>query len=268
MTESPQAQAQAHATTATRGDSANNLLAVASGKGGVGKTWFAITLAHAIARDGQRSLLFDGDLGLANVDVQLGLNPQHDLGRVLTGRQSLASAVQTVNAGGFDVIAGRSGSGTLASMAPGQLETLGRALSDLAPSYDQVLLDLSAGVDRTVRSLTGRASTVIMVITEEPTALTDAYAFIKLTKRRRPDVNIRVVVNLASSQRQGEQIFGALRKVCESFLSVTPELLGVVRRDAWVRDSIKRQSLIFDRQPNAAAATDIESIAAKLKETA
>jgi flagellar biosynthesis protein FlhG len=264
MTETPAAQA----TKAANSPAGNNVLAVASGKGGVGKTWFAITLAHAIARSGKRSLLFDGDLGLANVDVQLGLNPEQDLSRVLTGRQPITHAVQSVVAGGFDVIAGRSGSGTLASMAPGQLDTLGRSLTDIAPRYDRVILDLGAGVDRTVRSLTGRAGTLIVVITEEPTALTDAYAFIKLTKRRRPDVNVKIVVNLASSQKQGEQIFGALRKVCDSFLNVQPELLGVIRRDAWVRDSIKRQSLIFERQPNAAAASDVEGIATRLQEEA
>jgi len=264
MTETPAAQA----TKAANSPAGNNVLAVASGKGGVGKTWFAITLAHAIARSGKRSLLFDGDLGLANVDVQLGLNPEKDLSRVLTGRQPITQAVQSVTAGGFDVIAGRSGSGTLASMAPGQLDTLGRSLTDIAPRYDSVILDLGAGVDRTVRSLTGRAGTLIVVITEEPTALTDAYAFIKLTKRRRPDVAVKIVVNLASSQKQGEQIFGALRKVCDSFLNVQPELLGVIRRDAWVRDSIKRQSLIFERQPNAAAASDVESIANRLRDEA
>lgn len=264
MTETPAAQA----TKAANSPAGNNVLAVASGKGGVGKTWFAITLAHAIARSGKRSLLFDGDLGLANVDVQLGLNPEQDLSRVLTGRQPITQAVQSVVAGGFDVIAGRSGSGTLASMAPGQLDTLGRSLTDIAPRYDRVILDLGAGVDRTVRSLTGRAGTLIVVITEEPTALTDAYAFIKLTKRRRPDVDVKIVVNLASSQKQGEQIFGALRKVCDSFLNVQPELLGVIRRDAWVRDSIKRQSLIFERQPNAAAASDVEGIATRLQEEA
>ncbi|SDF56452.1 flagellar biosynthesis protein FlhG [Limimonas halophila] len=264
MTETPAAQA----TKAAHSPAGNNVVAVASGKGGVGKTWFAITLAHAIARSGKRSLLFDGDLGLANVDVQLGLNPEKDLSRVLTGRQPITQAVQAVTAGGFDVIAGRSGSGTLASMAPGQLDTLGRSLTDIAPRYDRVILDLGAGVDRTVRSLTGRAGTLIVVITEEPTALTDAYAFIKLTKRRRPDVDVKIVVNLASSQKQGEQIFGALRKVCDSFLNVQPELLGVIRRDAWVRDSIKRQSLIFERQPNAAAASDVETIVNRLQDEA
>ena len=243
-----------------------NVIAVASGKGGVGKTFFAITLTHAIARAGRRSLLFDGDLGLANVDVHLGLNPVNDLSRVLTGKMPLSGAVQTVDSAGFAVIAGRSGSAALSSLAPAQISGLGRAILSLAPSYDRVVLDMGAGLDRTVRTLTAHALTNLVIINEDPTALTDAYAFIKLTKQQRPNADLRVVVNLASSQRDGERAFGALRRACESFLGLQIPLLGVVRRDNLVTEAIRRQAPLLVRHPNSAAAADIEAIAEKLME--
>ncbi len=243
-----------------------NVIAVASGKGGVGKTFFAITLTHALARAGQRGLLFDGDLGLANVDVHLGLNPENDLSRVLTGKLPLSGAVQTVDSAGFAVIAGRSGSAALSTLAPAQIGSLGRAILTLAPSYDHVVLDMGAGLDRTVRTLTAHALTNLIVINEDPAALTDAYAFIKLTKQQRPNADLRVVVNLASSQRDGERAFGALRRACESFLGLQIPLLGVVRRDSLVTEAIRRQAPLLMRHPNSAAAADVEAIAHKLME--
>ena len=111
-------------------------VAVASGKGGVGKTWFAITLAHALAREGRRVLLFDADLGLANVDIQLGLMPEHDLGGVIRGSCTLADAVLHHADGGFDIVAGRSGSGALSALDPAMLERALAALRAVAPGYD------------------------------------------------------------------------------------------------------------------------------------
>ena len=123
-----------------------NMLSVASGKGGVGKTWFSITLAHALARAGRRALLFDGDLGLANVDIQLGLMPSRDLGGVLAGQLTLSQATVPFEDGDFEIIAGRSGMGSLASLPANRLVALGRELTELAGAYDWVVMDLGAGV--------------------------------------------------------------------------------------------------------------------------
>ncbi len=244
----------------TRQAKGRNIVAVASGKGGVGKTWFAITLTHAIARSGKRALLFDGDLGLANVDIQLGLMPKYDLGSVVSGRMTLNQAATRYNEGNFDIIAGRSGSGTLANIPLSRLQILGDDLGLLAGSYDRVVVDLGAGVEKTVRLLTANAGTVLVVTTDEPTALTDAYAFIKVTHMERPGTDMRVVVNMANSTREGERIYATLLKACEGFLKISPPLAGVIRRDLKVRDAIRNQTPILTRSPNSEAAADVETL--------
>jgi flagellar biosynthesis protein FlhG len=240
-----------------------NLIAVASGKGGVGKTWVAISLAHALARAGRKTLLFDGDLGLANVDIQLGLMPQDDLGSVLAGRLTLPQAV-TAFADGFDIIAGRSGSGQLGSAPVSRLQHLCQHLVGMSREYDMVILDLGAGVEQTVRRLTQNVDICLVVVTDEPTSLTDAYAFIKLAHLDRPTADIRIIVNIAASGRDGERTYATLLKACQGFLKISPPLLGVIRRDARVAEAIRQQTSILTRTPRTQAACDINAIALRL----
>ena len=240
------------------------VIAVASGKGGVGKTWFAITLSHALANAGRKTLLFDGDLGLANVDIQLGLMPKHDLGAVVSGRMPLNQATTTFEDGGFDIVAGRSGSGNLANVSAKSLNTLGEELVLLSQAYHHVVLDLGAGVERTVRNLTNSVDTILVVTTDEPTALTDAYAFIKISHMERPNLDMRVVINMANSTREGERTYTTILKACEGFLKFSPPLSGVIRRDNKVRETIRKQTSILVRYPNTEAASDVESIVKKL----
>ena len=246
--------------TARRG----KIIAVASGKGGVGKTFMSITLSHAFARRGQRTLLFDGDLGLANIDIQLGLMPKYDLGSVIAGKLSLNQAAIPFDGGGFDVIAGRSGSGSLANIPLSRLQILGEDLSLVAARYDRIVLDLGAGVEKSVRQLARAADTILVVTSDEPTALTDAYAFIKVTVLERPNTDIRIVVNASNSAREGDRTYQTLNKACQSFLKFSPPLAGVVRRDARVREAIRNQTPILTRSPTSEAAVDIEAIADRL----
>jgi flagellar biosynthesis protein FlhG len=241
-----------------------NVIAVASGKGGVGKTWFSITLAHAMARAGQRALLFDGDLGLANVDVQLGMTPRRDLGSVIAGQATMAQAVGRYEEGGFDIIAGRSGSGNLASLPPSRLTGLRNELHQLGQGYDWVVLDLGAGIERAVRILVGQSRTCLVIATDEPTSITDAYAFIKVTALDHLADDIRIVINMAANARDGERTYGTLRKACREFLKIEPPLAGIIRRDDRVKDSIRRQTALLTRHPNTEAALDIEAIARHL----
>jgi flagellar biosynthesis protein FlhG len=245
------------------------LITIGSGKGGVGKTWLSVSLAHALARKGRRVLLFDGDLGLANVDIHLGINPPHDLGDVIAGRLAIAQAVSayqdtSLANTSFDVLAGQSGSGALGNLGRDALIALRHALIQAASGYDHVLLDLGAGIDQPVAILASHAGRCLVVVTPEPTALTDAYAFIKVRRMRDPNAMIDIVINQAETSKEGEQTFQTLAKACASFLSFRPNLLGIIRRDMKVSDAIRTQTPLLIRHPNCQAAQDIALIATAL----
>ena len=239
------------------------VLGVASGKGGVGKTWFAVTLAHALARTGRRVLVADGDLGLANLDVQLGLTPVHALDAVLSGQASLVDAA-TRHPAGFDVLPGRSGSGALAADALAWSERLTALLRRAAADWDDVLLDIGAGLDPAARGLAAGCDLLLVLATDEPTSLTDAYAVLKLHARDAPDRPARIVVNMASDAAAGLRTHATLARACRNFLRRDVPLAGVVRRDAKVREAIRQQTPLLTRHPNAPAAADVEALARAL----
>ncbi len=241
----------------------NNIIAVASGKGGVGKTWFSITLSHLIARSGRQVLLFDGDIGLANIDVQLGLSPEKDLGHVFDGKASVEDTI-IHHPSGFDVVTGRSGSTRLASASLSSLDRIRGQVIELANNYDAVILDLGAGIEQYVQFLAAAASRCIVVVTDEPTSITDAYAYIKLCVTKLDNPRVSIVVNQAASQNEGRKTFAALEKACTSFLNLQPDLLGVIRKDNKVRDAIRAQKSIIEKTPGTLAATDVATISVKV----
>lgn len=238
-----------------------NIIAVASGKGGVGKTWFSITLSHALAKMGKKVLLFDGDLGLANVDVQLGLMPKRDLNDVIRGRLSLDKVIQRYEDGGFDIVAGRSGQASLSALPSQRLTILRDQLLEVAETYDVVVIDLGAGVDRTVRMMSASATRTLLVATDEPTSLTDAYAFIKLGNAAGMSKHVSIVVNQAPNRIEGEKTYRTLLKACENFLRLSPPMAGMISADPRVKESIRHQTPILIRSPHADAAEDVEEIA-------
>ena len=248
--------------------SARNIIAVASGKGGVGKTWFSITLAHALAQAGRRTLLFDGDLGLANVDVQLGLQPHGDIASIVAGQGTLADIVTPFDGGasrnGFDIIAGRSGSDKLANIGAAKVVALRSQLQSFARNYDWVVLDLGAGIERTVRLMAANSRACLIVTTDEPTAITDAYAYIKITAQERLPEGLQIVVNMASSTEEGERTYATLLRACREFLKIEPPFAGLIHRDDQVKDAIRRQTSIMKRNPNAEAARNVDQIARRL----
>lgn len=240
------------------------MIVVASGKGGVGKTWFSISLAQALARKGRRVLLADADLGLANIDVQLGIQPERDLSAVLSGKMTPAEAATRIPDAGFDVLAGRSGSGALASLSPAALDAFLGALGSARQHWQDVVVDLGAGLDMAQRRIAAAADLLLVVATEEPTSLTDAYAVLKLHGMDNPKGVSRIVVNMADDRASGQRTYEALRRAAGAFLKREIPLAGIVRRDLKVRDAIRHQVPLLTRHPSAAAASDIEAIAQNL----
>lgn len=245
-------------------DAKRKMIAVASGKGGVGKTWFSITLSQALSEKKKKTLLFDGDLGLANVDIQLGLTPRYDLGSVVAGKMTMKQAITHFDDGDFDILAGRSGAGSLATLPLPRLTGLRDDLAALTSDYDHVVMDLSAGIDRTVQTLAWSAGTMLVVTTDEPTSLTDAYAVIKVTLADHPDADVRIVVNMAESTASGQKTYDTLLNACRNFLNAEPPLAGIIRRDNHVRDCIRRQTSLLTRHPTANAAGDVEAVVRQL----
>lgn len=266
QTESPlKNRPGAHPASPVRGE---NLITVASGKGGVGKTFMAITLAHAMARAGKKVLLFDGDVGLANVDIQLGLMPDKDLAAVISGQITLSDAAFPYEQGGFDIIAGRSGSGSLGTLGPESLAAVHDDLMTLGEKYDFIILDLGAGIDNTVRILASAPGPKLVITTADPTSLTDAYAFIKVTSQQQRNANLHVVVNMVKSKGDGKKIYDKLRTACQNFLKLEPAMAGIIRQDDKVAASIRGQVALLSRYPTSEVAREFEILAEKVMEAA
>jgi flagellar biosynthesis protein FlhG len=238
------------------------IYAVASGKGGVGKTWLSTMLAIAFGRAGQRAMLVDCDLGLANIDVQLGVRPQADVHSVVRGFLELDAAVTPVlggpgRNGGFDLIAGHSGSGALGAVKLEEVSRIANGLLKLAPHYDRIILDLAAGIDPNVLRFARAADRLILVTTEEPTALTDAYAMVKLLRLQGAQVTPWVIVNMAENRVKGRKVFDQFAMACNEYLGFKPRFAGVVCRDPRVPDSIRAQTPLPIRHPQSQAYEDV-----------
>ena len=242
-----------------------HLTAIGSGKGGTGKTLIAVSLAHALAHQGERVLLCDADLGLSNAGVHLGVSETGDLGGLLAGRKTLKEAVARVACGprdNFDILAAPSGSGALADASEDTIETLLAALEQ-AP-YDRVLIDLGAGIDSTIMQIAARADDIVLVVTPDPASLTDAYAFAKLLLRRTTTRVPQLLVNMALNATEGRRIADALTASARAFLRAEPDYLGFIPYDTRVPEAVRRQNPLLAAFPQTPAATAIDGIALKL----
>ena len=242
----------------------DNLIAIASGKGGVGKTFLAVTLSHALARAGHRVLLFDGDFGLANAHIHMGLMPPIDIVQSLLDRKGLASAIGNIEHLNFDFIPGRSGLGGLASLPRNALRALHHELISLAADYDFLVIDLGAGIDRVVLETINCAGKFIAIATQDPAALTDVYALIKAANRIRPHRDLLSIVNMADTEKSAQETFEMLRRACRRFLRVDPRFLGGVGRDERVNRSVHMQQPLLNSFPGSTAAKDIQQIMRRL----
>jgi flagellar biosynthesis protein FlhG len=238
------------------------VIAIASGKGGVGKTWLAITLAQALGQLGRRVVPLDADLGLANADVQLGLNPARGVAEVLAGG-ALAEAALALPCG-FHLMPGHSGSGALAGLSGAGLDRAVALPRQLGATWQEVVVDLGAGIGAAQRRLAAAADILLVLATEEPTSLTDAYAVLKLHAGDAPGGDARLVVNLASGAAAGQRTHATLEAATRRFLRRGLPLAGVVRRDARVPEAIRRQIPLLTRHPGSPAAQDVRDLARRL----
>jgi flagellar biosynthesis protein FlhG len=243
------------------------LMAVGSGKGGTGKTLTATALAAMLAQRGERVLLCDADLGLSNSTVHLGLESGGDLIGFLADRVTLDQAVVPVlggvnERGGFDLLAAPPGSGALANLDHGVADRMISKLR-LACAYDRILLDLCAGVDATTIGFAARADETLLVLTPDPAALTDAYAFVKLLLRHGGHTPL-ALVNMAENETEARRTRDALAKTCNAFLKVAPDYVGFVPRDPLAQMAVRQQRSLVDLYPGAPSSRAFKDIARRL----
>jgi flagellar biosynthesis protein FlhG len=256
---------------AVRGDPLQRarITALTSGKGGVGKTFVSANLAAALAARGERVLVLDADLGLANLDVVLNLTPKVTLHDVFTGKHTLDEALIEVD-GGFTVLLAGSGMVEYSRLTPEVRDKLIDTLNVVAPRYDRVLLDTGAGISDVVLYTVSLADEVVVVVTPEPTSMTDAYATIKVLASTQGRRLIRVVVNQRVPGVDGRNVAAQLQQVVDRYVSpgldapLTLELIGDVPADASVRDAVRRRQLVSECFPGSPAALALAAVADKL----
>jgi len=258
--------------TSQPGSARAKILAITSGKGGVGKTFLAANLAAALVRCGERVLVLDADLGLANLDVVLNLVPKVTLHEVFTGARTLEDAVLPAP-GGFSVLLAGSGMVEYSRLTPEVRDKLLGIIEELAPRYDRILLDTGAGISEVVLFAISLAQEVLVIATPEPTSMTDAYATIKVLAAQQQRHEIRLVVNQVGRVGEGRTIRTQLQKVVDQY--VTPsmadparpirlDLLGEIPVDPGVREAVQKRRLIMELLPGSQAAQAIALIAARL----
>jgi flagellar biosynthesis protein FlhG len=245
------------------------ILAVTSGKGGVGKTFVSANLAAALARRGLSVLVLDADLGLANLDVVLNLHPKVTLHDVFTGQARLEQAVLAAP-GGFSVLLAGSGLVEYSRLTPEVRDQFLAVIAEVTPRFDIVLLDTGAGISDVVLYTVSLASEVILVVTPEPTSMTDAYATIKVLAMQQARRDLRVIVNQVPRGGDGRGVAAQLQQVVDRFVSpavgepIRLELLGDVPLDSAVRDAVKRRQLVVESLPGTPAAQALNALAARL----
>jgi len=240
------------------------LIAVSSGKGGVGKTFLSLNLATALATRGHAVWLFDGDMGLANVHVLLGIQPQFDISDAMAGRCTLQQTFLD-GPGGIKVIPGASGKREMAEMGALETTQVIEALVTLQPAADFLLIDTGAGIGKHVTTLARLADTIVVVICDEPASLADAYGLIKVMYRDFGSRNFEIVVNDVSTAQRGHLVFGRLQQVAMKFLELNLVLAGIVPHEPEVTMITRRRETLISAAPRGAATSVMLEIATRFE---
>jgi flagellar biosynthesis protein FlhG len=240
------------------------VVTVTGGKGGVGKTTVSANLAVSLARRGRETMLFDADLGLANVGVLLGLQTPYNLSHVIDGRVSLEQIVVDGPAG-LKIIPGASGVSRMASLTRAEQSGLVSAFSELTMPIDFLLVDTAAGITQDVVGFTRAAQEVVVVVCDEPASLTDAYALIKIMSREHGVKRFRFVANMVVSANEGRRLYEKLTSVTDRFLDVVLHYLGAIPLDEQLRKAVQRQRAVVDLYPRSRSAVAFDELAAVME---
>lgn len=241
----------------------SQVITITSGKGGVGKTNFAVNLALALSSLGKRVILLDADIGLANVDVLLGVSPPYNLSHVIRGEKTIQQVILQAP-GNISLIAGGSGLTELLNITDWQLSRFIANMYTLAGQTDYILIDTGAGLSSNVLSFILAADESIIVTTPEPTSLADAYALIKVVSLKKPDIRMQLVVNRVENPREGDETANRLSQVAARFLNITLEHLGSIPADSHVVRAVKEQVPFTLAYPHCDAALAVRQVAARL----
>ncbi|MFP5345233.1 MAG: MinD/ParA family protein [Gammaproteobacteria bacterium] len=236
------------------------VFAVTSGKGGVGKTNVSVNLAVAMALRNKQVLLMDADLGLANVDVLLGLNPAHNLSHVLSGERSLEQVILPGPAG-LRIVPAASGIQSMAQLNTMQIAGLVHAFSELSGNLDVLMIDTAAGISDNVINFTRAAQEIVVVVCDEPSSITDAYALIKLLSREHGRQRFRVLASMTRHPGEGRELFMKLVRASDRFLDVVLEYMGAVPHDDDLRKAVQRQRAAVEMFPRSHAALAFKEMA-------
>ncbi len=241
-------------------------LSILSGKGGVGKTNIALNLALALHELAQDTLLVDCDLGLANLDVMLGIAPEGSLHDILNTNARAEDILFNLGKRGLDLIPAASGVTDILDLDEDQQDIVSRKLGSILKKYNFLILDIGAGISRTVQAFACMTHYRVVVISPEPTSLTDGYALIKVLSTRKNISSFHILVNMVTSEQEARLGFERIRAVCEKFLDIKVNYLGCVHQDQVVPESVRNQKPFFQTDRKSAAARDISEVARRLTE--
>ena len=246
-------------------DSPVQVIAVTSGKGGVGKTNVVANLGYALSKSNKRVMILDADVGLANIDVLLGLTPKYTLQHVLTGEKSV-SEIMLPGPGGVKILPASSGIQELSDLSSAQKLCLLSELNSLYDQIDVLLIDTSAGISSNVIYFNLAAQEILVVVSPEPTSITDAYAMMKVLCLKYSENHFRLLVNSARSATEAEEVFNNLSLVGQKFLNLSIDYWGYIEQDEYVAKAVRQQKALVELYPLSPASQCFSALARKVCE--
>jgi flagellar biosynthesis protein FlhG len=256
-------QAEGLRKMAQNNNKAIKVITVTGGKGGVGKSNVSLNLAVSLCQQGKKVLLLDADLGLANIDVMLGIRVSKNLSHVLSGECSLDD-VMVEGPHGLKIVPATSGTQSMVELTPAQHAGLIRAFSELKTQIDILIVDTAAGIADMVLAFARAAQDVLIVVCDEPTSITDAYALMKILNNDYGVYKFKIVANMVSSLKQGQDLFAKLTKVTDRFLDASLELVSCVPNDVNVKMAVRKRQVVVDAFPKSPSSLAFKALALRV----